>query len=96
MSILIRRLDGLTKGHVYLERDDLAEAMISTGQAERAAHDDMQRAVATQVETPGKSAALENMKLSDLKQEAEKRELKVKGTGSKGRVTKADLLKALR
>ena len=36
MGIAIRRLDGLNQGQVYIERDDLAEAMISTGQAERA------------------------------------------------------------
>ena len=36
MGIAIMRLDGPTKGEVYVERDELAEAMISTGQAERA------------------------------------------------------------
>tara|TARA_R110000765_G_scaffold350091_2_gene440163 strand:+ start:636 stop:926 length:291 start_codon:yes stop_codon:yes gene_type:complete len=96
MSILIRRLDGKTKGHVYLERDDLAEAMISTGQAARASHDDMQRAVGEAIETPGKSSNITAMKLWELKAEARKRGIEIKGTGSKGRIRKSDFLEALK
>ena len=96
MSIRIRRLDGPTKGHVYLERDDLAEAMISTGQAVMAAHDDVQRAVGIAVEIPGKPSAFRKMKLWELKAEVRMRGLEIEGTGSQGRMLKSDFLKALK
>jgi hypothetical protein len=96
MSIMIRRLDGPTKGQVYLERDDIAQNLIDVGSAEMASHSDLQRAVGAPMEVPENSSALSEMKVRELKKEAKRRGVKVKGTGMQGGVTKSDLLKALK
>jgi len=96
MSIMIRRLDGPTKGQVYLERDDIAQNLIDVGSAVRASHSDLQRAVGAPVETPEGSSALSTMKVKELRAEAERRGIKVEGTGVQGRPRKSDLLKALK
>ena len=93
---MIRRLDGPTMGQVYLERNDIAENLIMVGSAVMASHDDVQRAVGVPVETPGKSPAFDKMKLWELKAETRKRGLEIEGTGSQGRTTKSDFLKALK
>ena len=96
MSILIRRLDGPTKGHVYLERDDIAQILIDVGSAVMASCDDSQKAVGVNVETPEKPSEFTKMKLWELKAEARKQGVEIEGTGSQGRITKSDFLKALK
>ena len=96
MGIRIRILDGKTKGQVYIERDDLAEALIDTGQAERATFDDYTKATAPPAEKPGGNTALIRMTLKELRAEAVRRGIDVTaGTGSGGTVLKRDFVRAL-
>ena len=61
MGIAIVRLDGPTAGQVYIERDDLAEAMISTGQAERATFGEHNVSAPAAPETPESSKPVGKM-----------------------------------
>lgn len=95
MGIAIRRLDGLNKGQVYVERDDLAEAMLATGQAERATFGQVNVAVPPPVETPESSKPVGSMSRAELEVEVERRGLSVSGSGKNGAVLKRDLVDAL-
>ena len=100
MGIAIVRLDGPTAGQVYIERDDLAEAMISTGQAERAtfgAHNVSSPAAPETPETPEtleSSKPVSKMTRTELEAEVERRGVSVSGTGKNGAVLKGDLVDA--
>tara|TARA_R110000765_G_scaffold277926_2_gene375781 strand:- start:444 stop:737 length:294 start_codon:yes stop_codon:yes gene_type:complete len=96
MGIRIRILGGKSKGQVYIERDDLAEALIDTGQAERATFDDYSKATAPAAQTPGGNPPLSRMTLKELRAEAVRRGIDLTaGTGSGGAVLKADFVRAL-
>ena len=97
MGIAIRRLDGIHKDLVYIERDDLAEAMISTGQAELATFGEHNvSSPAPAVETPESSKAISDMSIAELKAELKRRGLSNPlGSGSGGKVIKRDLVNAL-
>ena len=95
MSIRIKRLDGPMKGQVYLVRDDVGQNLIDVGSAVLADFDERSVATEPAVETPEKSTAYADMKVKELKAEAEERGLEIEGTGTNGRVTRADLIKAL-
>ena len=92
MGIAIRRLDGPSKGQVYVERDDLAEAMLATGQAERATFGQVNVAVPPPVETP---ELAKKMSRAELEVEVERRGVSVSGSGKDGAVLKRDLIDAL-
>ena len=95
MGIAIMRLDGPTKGQVYIERDDLAEAMISTGQAERATFGQHNVSSPAAPETPESSKPVGKMTRTELEAEAERRGVSVSGSGKNGSVLKGDLVDAL-
>ena len=98
MGIAIKLLDGHLKGRVYVERDDLAEALISTGQAMHASFEDQNLAVQQEAETPESSPAkpISRMTIAELKKEVARRGLSVgKGSGKDGAVLKSDLLDTL-
>ena len=95
MGIAIVRLDGPTKGQVYVERDDLAEAMISTGQAERATFGQHNVSSPAAPETPESSKPVGKMTRTELEAEAERRGVSVSGSGKNGSVLKGDLVDAL-
>jgi len=95
MGIAIVRLDGPTAGQVYVERDDLAEAMISTGQAERATFGEHNVSAPASPETPESSKPVGKMSRAELEVEAERRGVSVSGSGKNGAVLKRDLVNAL-
>ena len=95
MGIAIMRLDGPTKGEVYVERDDLAEAMISTGQAERATFGQHNVSSPAAPETPESSKPVGKMSRAELVAEVERRGVSVSGSGKGGAVLKRDLVYAL-
>jgi hypothetical protein len=95
MGIAIRRLDGLNQGQVYIERDDLAEAMISTGQAERATFGEHNVSSPAALETPESSKPVGKMTRTELEAEVERRGVAVSGSGKNGAVLKGDLVDAL-
>jgi len=95
MGIAIIRLDGPTKGQVYVERDDLAEAMLSTGQAERATFGQHNVSSPAAPETPESSKPVGKMTRTELEVEAERRGVSVSGSGKNGSVLKRDLVDAL-
>jgi len=95
MGIAIVRLDGATKGQVYVERDDLAEAMISTGQAERATFGQHNVSSPAAPETPESSKPVGKMSRAELVAEVERRGVSVSGSGKNGSVLKGDLVDAL-
>ena len=95
MGIAIVRLDGPTAGQVYIERDDLAEAMISTGQAERATFGAHNVSAPASPETPESSKPVGKMSRAELEAEAERRGVSVSGSGKSGAVLKRDLVDAL-
>ena len=95
MGIAIMRLDGPTKGEVYVERDDLAEAMISTGQAERATFGQHNVSSPAAPETPESSKPVGKMSRAELVAEVERRGVSVSGSGKNGSVLKGDLVDAL-
>ena len=96
MGIAIIRLDGPIAGQVYIERDDLAEAMISTGQAERATFGHHNISSPAAPETPESSKPIGKMTKTELAAEAQKRGLTVSGSGKDGAVLKSDFVDALR
>ena len=96
MGIAIIGLDGPTKGQVYVERDDLAEAMISTGQAERATFGQHNVSAPAAPETPESSKPVGfKMSRAELEAEVERRGVSVTGSGKNGAVLKRDLVNAL-
>jgi len=95
MGIAIVRLDGPTAGQVYVERDDLAEAMISTGQAERATFGEHNVSSPAAPETPESSKPVGKLTLAELKAEAKRRGVAVSGSGKGGSILKRDLVDAL-
>jgi hypothetical protein len=96
MGIAIMRLDGPTKGQVYIERDDLAEAMISTGQAERATFGQHNVSSPSAPETPESSKAVSAMSRAELEAEIERRGISIDtGSGKGGSILKRDLIDAL-
>ena len=95
MGIAIRRLDGPLKGQVYVERDDLAEALLSTGQAERAAFGEHNVSSPAAPETPESSKPVGKMSRAELEAEVERRGVSVSGSGKGGAVLKRDLVNAL-
>jgi len=95
MGIAIVRLDGPTAGQVYVERDDLAEAMISTGQAERATFGQHNISSPAAPETPESSKPVGKMTRAELEDEVKRRRLSVRGSGKGGGVLKRDLVNAL-
>jgi len=95
MGIAIVRLDGPTAGQVYVERDDLAEAMISTGQAERATFGQHNISSPAAPETPESSKPVAKMTRAELEAEVERRGVSVSGSGKGGAVLKRDLVDAL-
>jgi hypothetical protein len=95
MGIAIVRLDGPTAGQVYVERDDLAEAMLATGQAERATFGQVNVAVPPPVETPESAKPVGKMSRAELVAEVERRGVSVSGSGKNGSVLKGDLVDAL-
>jgi hypothetical protein len=95
MGIAIVRLDGPTAGQVYIERDDLAEAMISTGQAERATFGEHNVSAPAAPETPESGKPISGMSRAELEAEAERRGVSVSGSGKSGAVLKRDLVDAL-
>jgi hypothetical protein len=95
MGIAIVRLDGPTAGQVYVERDDLAEAMISTGQAERATFGQHNISSPAAPETPESSKPVGKMTRVELEDEVKRRRLSVSGSGKSGGVLKRDLVDAL-
>ena len=96
MGIAIRRLDGSLEGQVYVERDDLAEAMISTGQAERATFGEHEVAGAPAMETPESAKPVAKMSRAELEAELERRGIELEsGSGKNGRILKSDLVDAL-
>jgi len=95
MGIAIVRLDGPTAGQVYVERDDLAEAMISTGQAERATFGEHNVSAPAAPETPESSKPVGKMSRAELVAEVERRGVSVSGSGKGGAVLKRDLVDAL-
>ena len=96
MGIAIRRLDGELAGRVYIERDDLAEAMIDTGQAERATFGDHEVAAAAPHETPESTKPVGKMSRTELEAELERRGITVgEGSGKGGSILKKDLVSAL-
>jgi len=95
MGIAIVRLDGPIAGQVYIERDDLAEAMISTGQAERATFGAHNVSTPAAPETPGSGKSVASMSRAELEEEAERRGVSVSGSGRSGAVLKRDLVDAL-
>ena len=95
MGIAIVRLDGPTAGQVYVERDDLAEAMISTGQAERATFGQHNISSPAAPETPESTKAVGKMTRAELEAEAKRRGVSVSGSGKGGAVLKRDLVDAL-
>ena len=95
MGIAIVRLDGPTAGQVYIERDDLAEAMISTGQAERATFGEHNVSAPAPPETPESSKPVGKMSRAELEAEAERRGVVVSGSGKSGAILKRDLVDAL-
>ena len=98
MGIAIVRLDGPTAGQVYIERDDLAEAMLATGQAERAtfgAHNVSVPAEPETPETPESSEPVGEMTRAELEAEVERRGISVSGSGKGGAILKRDLVDAL-
>ena len=95
MGIAIRRLDGPLEGQVYVERDDLAEALISTGQAERATFGEHNVSSPAAPETQEKSKAIGKRTRAELEAEAKRRGVAVSGSGKGGAVLKRDLVDAL-
>ena len=95
MGIAIVRLDGPNPGQVYIERDDLAEAMISTGQAERATFGAHNVSAPAAPETPESGKPVGKMSRAELEAEAERRGVSVSGSGKGGAVLKRDLVDAL-
>jgi len=95
MGIAISRLDGPQAGQVYVERDDLAEAMISTGQAERATFGQHNISSPAAPETPESSKPVGKMTRAELDAEVERRGVTVSGSGKGGGVLKRDLIAAL-
>ena len=95
MGIAIVRLDGPMKGLVYVERDDLAEAMIATGQAERATFGEHNVSAPAAPETPESSKPVGKMSRAELEAEAERRDVSVSGSGKGGAILKRDLVDAL-
>lgn len=95
MGIAIRRLDGPLRGQVYVERDDLAEALISTGQAERATFGEHNVSSPAAPETPEKSKPIGKRTRAELEAEAKRRGVAVSGSGKGGAVLKRDLVDAL-
>ena len=95
MGIAIVRLDGPTAGQVYIERDDLAEAMISTGQAERATFGEHNVSAPAAPETPESSKPVGRLTRAELEAEVERRGVSVSGSGKSGAVLKRDLVDAL-
>ena len=95
MGIAIFRLDGPIAGQVYIERDDLAEAMISTGQAERATFGEHNVSSPAAPETPESSKPIGKMTRVELEAEVERRGVSVGCTGKNGAVLKRDLVNAL-
>ena len=95
MGIAIVRLDGPMKGLVYVERDDLAEAMIATGQAERATFGEHNVSAPAAPETPESGKPVASMSRAELEAEAERRGVSVSGSGKGGEVLKRDLVDAL-
>ena len=95
MGIAIVRLDGPTAGQVYIERDDLAEAMISTGQAERATFGAHNVSAPAEPETPESSEPVGEMTRAELEAEVERRGISVSGSGKGGAILKRDLVDAL-
>lgn len=96
MGIAIKRLDGPLEGQVYVERDDLAEAMISTGQAERATFGDMNVSAPASPETPEAGKPVKDMSRQELDAEMERRGIVLEsGSGTKGAILKRDLVDAL-
>ena len=96
MGIAIIRVDGPTAGQVYIERDDLAEAMISTGQAERATFGEHNVSSPAAPETPESSKPAGSMTRLELEEEAERRGVRLgTGSGKNGSILKRDLVDAL-
>ena len=99
MGIVIKRIDGPQKGQVYVERDDIAQNLIDVGSAIEVSPELLERAMAQPVETPEivglNTDALKKSTVTELRAEAKRRKVKVKGTGNNKKVTKADLVKAL-
>jgi len=95
MGIAIVRLDGPTAGQVYIERDDLAEAMIATGQAERATFGEHNVSAPAAPETPESSKPVGRLTRAELEAEVERRGVSVSGSGKSGAVLKRDLVDAL-
>ena len=95
MGIAIVRLDGPTAGQVYIERDDLAEAMIATGQAERATFGEHNVSAPASPETPESSKPVGKMSRAELEAEVERRDVSVSGSGKGGAILKRDLVDAL-
>ena len=96
MGIAILRLDGPNKGQVYIERDDLAEAMISTGQAERATFGQHNVSSPAAPETPESSKPVSKMTRVELEAELARRGIEIPpGSGTKGAVRKSYLVNAL-
>lgn len=96
MGIAIMRLDGPLKGQVYIEREDLAEAMIATGQAEQATFGTTSVSAPPSPETPESSKSIGAMTRKELEAEVERRGITIdSGTGKGGKILKRDLVDAL-
>ena len=100
MGILIKRIDGSHAGHVYIERDDIAENLIDVGSAIRVKPKVVERATAPEMETPEMTdmtaGQLMKCTVPELKQECERRGINLnEGTGLNGKITKTDLVDAL-